>query len=49
MGLERFLDRFLRAGEDSAIFSGLLTNLSTHCQRSSAASFESKLNPITFL
>lgn len=49
MGLERFFDRFLRPGDDKAMFSGLLINLSTHCQSSIAASSESKLNPITFL
>jgi hypothetical protein len=50
-GFERFFDaeRFLRPGDDNAIFSGLLTRRSTHCHNSNAASFESKLKPMTFL
>lgn len=39
----------LRPGADRAMFSGLLINLSTFCQNSIAASFESKLKPMTLL
>lgn len=38
-----------RPGADSAMFSGLLISRSTFCQKSIAAVFESKLNPIILL
>ena len=43
-----FVLRFL-PGAERAMFSGLLINLSTLCQKSVAASFESKLKPMFLL